>query len=151
MLMFILLVMLAGSIPYLAVGAPYARRRYALAVHERNQYLPMLNQSKTNYEQAKSKRANLKHQSHCFLNYSCIKHEGCKNCNQSEEWRALTQVMEAETQNIKSVPKPTNPFIIMVGWPVVLLNTYLTSGTVDKPDYSRIAELEALNNIKELS
>lgn len=161
MLTFLLLVMLAGSIPYLAVGARVARHQHALAMHN---YRLALGQTQTKAQERinaekrivelEFKQTALPHKSYCHLMYQALKAQGCRNCPSSTEWHNLRVQIEQLRKIGKLTivpPEPSPPYGTMLLWPVVKLEDYLTSGEVAKANPYKIAELEKeLSDIPEL-
>lgn len=164
MLTFILLVMLAGSIPYLVVGARLARHRHALAMHDYRLALSAAQDKVSQKEAAdqkieelKTARDSLQHKYYCFLLTPTLKSRGCYNCDDkvTSKWQSYNSQIDALKRAGKlMVPPeaPATPYTTMLTWPVVKLQDYLTSGEVQKANPYTIAELESeLNKFPELN
>lgn len=133
----LLLIMVVLLIPYLAVGSKFARARYALERFNWEQNPVALSAADTKAQ----KELELKSLKHgiCNLNYSGLEHKGC-DCGSSSTWWALKRDIESAKVTMKK--EPGLPLKEMTAWPFVMFGDYLKGGTVDKPNYRIIEELE---------
>ena len=153
-----LLFVLVGSVPYLAVGAGVARQQHALAmhnynlsIHEANSARAKKNACTNKINQLRIEQSRLVHKSYCFLNYpNLAQKNGCMNCDSSTKWHNFKLEMESlrlAGELIVVPSEPTTPYKTLVTWPVVKLGNYITSGEVKIANPNLIEELERLNDI----
>jgi hypothetical protein len=142
-------------VPYLVVGARYARNQYALQMHNYRSVTIGDAEKREIISKLTLERDLINHKSYCFYMTPTLRKagHGCANCTteNSRNWERLTnQIREAEA-GVYNGEVPTVGVLDMLTWPSAMTKDYLKGGEVKKPNYSYIArkELEELG-FKEL-
>jgi hypothetical protein len=106
---------------YLIAGTVIARQVYA------KQYLALNSAGKKNkIRELKSSINSMKHGASCYKNpdssyYSLTR--GC-DCNLSGAWRTKVD----DLNDLKNEDKPTNPYLVLVSWPIFGYHKLLVGG-----------------------
>lgn len=127
---------------YLGAGARIARARYALENHEYMTFSPTRAEATEEANRIKQKFAAMDHKSWCHLMYDILRKDGC-TCHHSKQWAELKYELTNAMNGQQAGRKPASPIRTMLVWPGHLSYKYLTGGTVQKPNYALIAELES--------
>lgn len=129
------------ALVYFAVGLPVARRYYA---NQKHKYEIALPEWQAAYKAADPKYLlPSEHGPLCNLKWPTISPDFC-SCHRQEQWRKARTAAKARPS------APISPWLVAVAYPIFWTHTYLTGGNVKKPNYARIAELEAENQLNQL-
>lgn len=137
-----LLLIFMGLMAYCLIGSIYARRRYALQAHNRDSYTPSKEELEAVRIKAKSDLYHMGHGASCWQ--SSLKDRGCDCTSSRRYYRVKNQLAMAE-KGVVPAMHVDNPKMVMLFWWNYMFNEFLTGGKVKKPNYARIAQLEAEN------